>query len=117
MVEDWGEACRPKEEPVVPKFNSPPCTMFYSAVFLLFKKMLARREGELWEKRVGYSFDEVSLSSCMILNCLFGKKKKKKGKNYPEPHFHCCFYPFCFRYLCSGSASAAWSAVLTLNYA
>lgn len=80
MVEDWGEAYHPNEEPAVPKFllSSLYNAMFYSAVvlFLLLKKTLAPREGESWEERVGYSFDEVSASSCMILNCQ--KKKKKK---------------------------------------
>lgn len=116
MVEDWGEAYHPNEEPAVPKFllSSLYNAMFYSAVvlFLLLKKTLAPREGESWEERVGYSFDEVSASSCMILNCQ--KKKKKKD---PEPHFHCCccFYPNCFQ---TWSAStAASSAALTLNYA
>lgn len=75
--------------------------------------MLARREGELWEERVGYSFDEMSLSSCMIFNCLSAKKNKK---NDPEPHLTVAAV---FIQIVSEtwSASTAWSAALTLNYA
>lgn len=54
MVEGRGEAYDPKEEPTVPEFllSSLYNAMFYSAVVLLLKNS-HRREGELWEERVG----------------------------------------------------------------
>lgn len=59
---------------------SPPCTMqcFIQQSFFSFvkkKKMLVRRERGLWEERVGYSFDDASLSSRMILSCLSARKQ------------------------------------------
>lgn len=116
MVEDKGRgvspqwrASSPKDPTLLPVQRS---VLFSRLFFSLVKKMLAHREGELWEERVGYSFDEVSLSSCMILNCLSAKKKTKTKKD-PEPHFS-CLYPNCSQ---TSSVSAAWSVVLTLNYA
>lgn len=84
MVEDKGRgvspqwrASSPKDPTLLPVQRS---VLFSRLFFSLVKKMLAHREGELWEERVGYSFDEVSLSSCMILNCLSAKQKQKQKK-------------------------------------
>lgn len=116
MVEDWGEAYHPNEEPAVPKFllSSLYNAMFYSAVvlFLLLKKN-ARPQGRRIMGRESGVF--IRRSVCILLYDL--KLSKKKKKKDPEPHFHCCccFYPNCFQ---TWSAStAASSAALTLNYA
>lgn len=79
MVEDWGEAYHPNEEPAVPKFllSSLYNAMFYSAVvlFLLLKKN-ARPQGRRIMGRESGVF--IRRSVCILLYDLKLSKKKKK---------------------------------------
>lgn len=82
MVEDWGEAYHPNEEPAVPKFllSSLYNAMFYSAVvlFLLLKKN-ARPQGRRIMGRESGVF--IRRSVCILLYDLKLSKKKKKKRS------------------------------------
>lgn len=51
-LEDGAEADHPNEVPALLPVQRN--VLFSSCSFSFVKKMLARREGELWEERVGY---------------------------------------------------------------
>jgi len=93
---------------------SPLCTMkcFIQQFVFSSVKKCSPVGRENYEKRVGYSFHEMSLSSCVILNCLSDEKKKKKILSHTL-QFHLAVFIHLLPNLCSVSASAAWLATLT----